>query len=253
MQHLLWLPHFIETQLSFSFFLIFIYFWLRQVLVAALRLFVVTWGLLRCGTQTLSCSMHAGSSSPTRDGTRVPCIGSAESYPLDHHEKSLNTTFLTPLCYHHWAASFLKGENLYVMHMCVLKTHVAGKPPKLNKKLHLFLVLLAFQTSPKFDFHDLSWPFSSQWIIIISWPQMFSHHRCPVAVTDRHELILTSTFCLEATVLFYFDPTTYHSLWKTRGPEQLSVTWMGEFRCLFMEQCSPNQIGGDPSQLQWQH
>ena len=37
-----------------------------------------------CGMWTLSCSMHEGSSSPTRYWTRAPCIGSAESYPLDH-------------------------------------------------------------------------------------------------------------------------------------------------------------------------
>ena len=28
--------------------------------------------------------MHVGSSSLTRDRTRAPCIGSTESYPLDH-------------------------------------------------------------------------------------------------------------------------------------------------------------------------
>ena len=28
--------------------------------------------------------MHVGSSSPTRDRILAPCIGSAESYPLDH-------------------------------------------------------------------------------------------------------------------------------------------------------------------------
>ena len=28
--------------------------------------------------------MHEGSSSPTRDQTRAPCIGSTEFYPLDH-------------------------------------------------------------------------------------------------------------------------------------------------------------------------
>ena len=32
----------------------------------------------------LSCGMHVGSISPTRDQTRAPCIGSVESYPLDH-------------------------------------------------------------------------------------------------------------------------------------------------------------------------
>ena len=40
--------------------------------------------LLSCSLRTLSCSMHERSSCPTRDGTRVPCIRSAESYPLDH-------------------------------------------------------------------------------------------------------------------------------------------------------------------------
>ena len=32
----------------------------------------------------LSCGMHVGSSSLTRDRTLAPCIGSVESYPLDH-------------------------------------------------------------------------------------------------------------------------------------------------------------------------
>ena len=49
---------------SFFFFNL---FWLCRVSVAA------------CGL--LSCSMHAGSSSPTRDRTQVPCIGSVESLP----------------------------------------------------------------------------------------------------------------------------------------------------------------------------
>ena len=40
-----------------------------------------------CGMWTLSCSMHMGSSSLTRDQTWTPCIGSVESYPL-HHQGS---------------------------------------------------------------------------------------------------------------------------------------------------------------------
>ena len=66
----------------FFFFLIcsylFIYlFWLHWVLVATCRL--LSWGI------------HAGSSSPTRDRTRAPCIGSTESYPLDHQGSSSTT------------------------------------------------------------------------------------------------------------------------------------------------------------------
>ena len=58
-----------------------------------------TWGLhcslqtLTCSMQTLSCGMHVGFSSPTRDWTQAPCIGSMESYPLDH-QGSLNTCCL---------------------------------------------------------------------------------------------------------------------------------------------------------------
>ena len=39
---------------------------------------------LSCSMRTLSCSMHAGSSSLTRDRTWAPCMVSVESYPLDH-------------------------------------------------------------------------------------------------------------------------------------------------------------------------
>ena len=56
--------------------------WLTSSLVAACR-------LLSCGMQTLSCSMHVGSSSLTRDRTQAPCIGSMESYPLCHQGSPL--------------------------------------------------------------------------------------------------------------------------------------------------------------------
>ena len=64
---------------------LFFLIWLCWVLVAA-------GGPLSCGMRTISCSTHAGSSSPTRDRTWAPCIGSAESYPLDH-QGSLPTCF----------------------------------------------------------------------------------------------------------------------------------------------------------------
>ena len=80
-------------------------FWLCWVLVVAHRIFVVACGLSRsmwtlsCGMWTLSCGMHAGSSSPTRDWTQAPCIGSVESYPLDHQESSSSVL----LNNHFWA------------------------------------------------------------------------------------------------------------------------------------------------------
>ena len=43
-----------------------------------------TCGLLNCSMRTLSCAMQVGSISLTTEQTRGPCIGSVESYPLDH-------------------------------------------------------------------------------------------------------------------------------------------------------------------------
>ena len=51
---------------------IYLFIWLCWVLVAA-------YGLFSCGMRTLSCGMHVGSSSLTRDRTQAPCIGCAES------------------------------------------------------------------------------------------------------------------------------------------------------------------------------
>ena len=56
---------------------IFIYlFWLHRVLLEVRGL--------------LSCGMHAGSHSPTRDQTWAPCVGSAASYPLDNQGSPVN-------------------------------------------------------------------------------------------------------------------------------------------------------------------
>ena len=58
--------------------------WHVGLLVVACGLLVAACRLLSCGLRTLSCGMHAGSSSLTTDRTWAPCIGSTESYPLDH-------------------------------------------------------------------------------------------------------------------------------------------------------------------------
>ena len=59
-------------------------FWLHWVLVVACGIFIAACGIFSCGVWELSCGMHVGSSSLTRDRTWAPCIGSTESYPLDH-------------------------------------------------------------------------------------------------------------------------------------------------------------------------
>ena len=73
-----------QVAIFYLFIYLFIYFHharssLRHAdfLVVACRLLVAACGLLSCG-------MHVGSSSLTREQTRAPCIGSAESYPLYH-------------------------------------------------------------------------------------------------------------------------------------------------------------------------
>ena len=72
-------------------------------------------GSLVAPSGLLSCGMHVGSSSLTRDRTQAPCIGSTESYPLHHQgsplfkslqakaEKELRGTWL----------EFGQGENIF--------------------------------------------------------------------------------------------------------------------------------------------
>ena len=74
-------------------------FWLHQVLVAARGIFVAAClvaicGLLSCGMQTLSCSMHVGSSSLTRDQTWAPCIGNMGVSPTGPQGMSQKVLFL---------------------------------------------------------------------------------------------------------------------------------------------------------------
>ena len=52
--------------------------------MSILFIYLSTYLFLFLAAPGLSCGMHAGSSSLTRDRTWAPCIGSAESYPLDH-------------------------------------------------------------------------------------------------------------------------------------------------------------------------
>ena len=66
----------ILDQPFFFFFSIYL-FRLRPVSVAAHGILVAACGVF-------SCCMPVGSSSLTRDRTWSPCIGSSESYPLDH-------------------------------------------------------------------------------------------------------------------------------------------------------------------------
>ena len=64
---------------------LFILFWQHQVLVATLRIFIEACRIfLVVACKVLTCDMHLQSSSPTRDRTQASCIGSMESYPLDH-------------------------------------------------------------------------------------------------------------------------------------------------------------------------
>ena len=60
----------------YYYFNIYLFIWMRRVLVAACGLLSCGMQTLSCGMRTLSCGMHVGSSSWTRDRTQAPCIGS---------------------------------------------------------------------------------------------------------------------------------------------------------------------------------
>ena len=76
----------LRHQGSPSLFLLFIclFVCLFIYILAAPGLSCSTQGLLVAAYGLLSCGMHVGSSFLTRDQTPAPCVGSVESYPLDH-------------------------------------------------------------------------------------------------------------------------------------------------------------------------
>ena len=80
----------------FSLQYLFIYysFWLHWVLAAACGIFIVACRLLSCCIQTLSCGMHVGSSSPTRDRTQDPELGACSLSHLITREVSWCAFFL---------------------------------------------------------------------------------------------------------------------------------------------------------------
>ena len=64
--------------------------WFFSIFILLYWVLLVAGGLLSCGMQTPSCSMHVGSSSLTRDRTWAPCVGSVEYYPLCHQGSPRN-------------------------------------------------------------------------------------------------------------------------------------------------------------------
>ena len=88
-------------------FLVFIY-------LLFIYLFILAALGLSCGMRTLSCRMHEGSSSPTRDRTRVPCIGSVESYPLDHQGSPLEL-----------ALHITQDVDFFLLHMNIQSFHTS--------------------------------------------------------------------------------------------------------------------------------
>ena len=104
---------------------------------------VAACGLLSCGMWTLSCGMHVGSSSLTKDRTRTHCTGSAESYPLDH-QWSPNP--------HHFLKQILESLPIYSS-MFQLYNHVV----KSQKKTILAFWLELHLTNTLLCVHH--WPF----------------------------------------------------------------------------------------------
>ena len=92
--------------------------WLTSSLVAA-------HGLLSCGMQTLSRSMHLGSSSLTRDRTRARCIGSSESYTLRHQGSPCRSFLVTCKSPEYiWTAVVLTEFILVIQSQQILIGHI---------------------------------------------------------------------------------------------------------------------------------
>ena len=113
----------------------------QDILNAAenIYLFILAEPGLRCGMRDLlvavcgllSCGMHAGSSSLIRDWTQAPCIGSVESYPVDH-QGSPQHIVLFLFCFifvfvffEFYFIYFLYGRFLLVIHFIHISVYMS--------------------------------------------------------------------------------------------------------------------------------
>ena len=111
-----------------------------------------------CGTHD-SQLWHVGSSSPTRDQTLVPCIGSTESQPLDHQGSPRTNPLIYTLTYLwilHSPPTLLYlvcvgmyNAYVYMYIQCFLDTN------KLYKIIFSFLLSYILQHFLKFSFNRL--------------------------------------------------------------------------------------------------
>ena len=82
--------------------------------MAAPGLSCSTWNLLVAAWGLLSCSMHEGSSSLTRDWTWAPWIGSVESYLLGHQGSPKASWFFNGKVWLETTVLFLKNIYLFI-------------------------------------------------------------------------------------------------------------------------------------------
>ena len=94
---------------------------MKQVMVFSSLFYLFIYLFIYLFMLTLSCSMYVGSSSLTRDRTLAPCIGSMESYALDHQESPFCSFFIVLFIFFLLSCknSFYLGYSFFVMYMQV--------------------------------------------------------------------------------------------------------------------------------------
>ena len=80
--------------------------------------------------------MHVGSSSSTRDQTQDPCIGSAESYPLDHLGSPQNNALKSR--YNPWVEQIPNTNRPLDKVLSSIKTEVSVKSDKSSCEITVF-------------------------------------------------------------------------------------------------------------------
>ena len=71
--------------------------------------------------RTLSCGMHVGSCSLTRDPTQTSCIGSTESYPLDHQGSPTSLHFYRSFLSYRFKCC---NDHFYIYDFFPLRVHI---------------------------------------------------------------------------------------------------------------------------------
>ena len=173
-------------------------------------------GLLSCVMGTLSCGMHVVTSSPTRDRTQAPCIGSAVLTTVPG--KSLNPYF---------SLHYLGNELIEIYYL-------------MGHTIHLFIAYYLFEVSLILLAYSLLSKSIFTLAIIINY---FICHISTLFSVGFNSVLLICPHMLCPSLIGFFKPGSSIYFLKLLQPQQY-ILFLGQEKQIQCIDCGPCWVHG---------